>query len=157
MHVSLEGKKFIPHVLELSFGVDRNIYALLELSYREEGERKVLGFPRLVSPFDAGVFPLVNRDGLPEKAREVKEFLQDSGFTVFYDSSGSIGRRYRRMDEIGSPAGITIDYETLKNDDVTLRDRDSMKQVRVEIKDLPAALRKFLHGERLENLGKKIN
>ena len=146
MEVSINGKKFIPHVLELSFGVDRNFYSLLELAYTEEKERTVLKFPRRVSPFDAGVFPLVNKDGLQEKANEVKKVLEEHGFIVFYDDGGSIGRRYRRIDEIGVAAGITIDYDSLKQDDVTLRDRDSMKQVRVKIKDLPEFLRKFLQG-----------
>ena len=152
MEVSLEGKKVLAHVLELSFGVDRNLYSLLELAYTEEKERTVLKFPRLVSPFDAGIFPLVNKDGLQEKAKEIQKFLEDQGFIVFYDEGGSIGRRYRRIDEIGVAAGLTIDYDSLKQDDVTIRDRDSMKQIRVKIKDLPQVLRKFLGGEDLEKL-----
>lgn len=159
--VNIEGKKFIPHVLELSFGVDRNVYALFELSITEEKvhgkeERSVLKFPRLVSPQDAGIFPLVNKDGLPEKAREIQALLKEHGFHVFYDGSGSIGRRYRRIDEIGVAAGITVDYDSLEHHDVTLRDRDSMKQVRIKIKDLPEALKRFLHGEELEVLGKPL-
>ncbi len=157
MKVSIDGKSFIPHVLEISFGVDRNVYALLDIAYDEEEERVVLRFPRMVSPFDAGVFPLVNKDGLPEKAREIQKILEQEGFVVFYDKSGSIGRRYRRMDEIGCPAGITIDYDTLKNNDVTLRDRDSMKQIRVPINKVSDVLRRFLNGEKLEHLGKIIN
>ena len=156
MEVDVDGKKVLPHVLELSFGVDRNIYALFELAYREEKERTVLLFPRLVSPFDAGVFPLVKKDGLPEKAREVQRMLEDSGFVVFYDESGSIGRRYRRIDEIGVAAGITIDYDSLKNNDITVRDRDSMDQIRASVEELPHILKKFLKGEKLEGLGKKI-
>jgi len=160
--VNIEGKKFIPHVLELSFGVDRNIYALFELSLAAEEKvegkepRDVMRFPRLVSPQDAGIFPLVNKDGLQEKSREVQNLLKDHGFQVFYDESGSIGRRYRRIDEIGVAAGITIDYDSLKNEDVTLRDRDSMKQVRVKISELPEALKRFLNGEELENLGEML-
>ena len=144
MEVKIEGKKFIPHVLELSLGVDRNLYSLLELAYTEEKERTVLKFPRILSPFDAGIFPLVNKDGLQEKAKEIQAILEGHGFIVFYDEGGAIGRRYRRIDEIGVAAGITIDYDSLKQDDVTLRDRDSMKQVRVKIKDLPQVLREFL-------------
>jgi glycyl-tRNA synthetase len=158
--VNIEGKKFIPHVLELSFGVDRNVYALFELSIVEEQvenePRDVLRFPRLVSPLDAGIFPLVNKDGLPEKSREIQALLKEHGFRVFYDGSGSIGRRYRRIDEIGVAAGITIDYDTLEHHDVTLRDRDSMKQVRVKISELPEVLKKFLNGEDLEKLGKPL-
>lgn len=156
MEVNIDGEKFIPHVLELSFGVDRNIYALLELSYFEEKERSVLKFPRLLSPFDIGVFPLVNKDKLPEKAGEMQKLLEENGFNAFYDGSASIGRRYRRIDEVGVPAGITIDYDSLKKNDVTLRDRDSMKQIRVKIKDLPLVLKKFLNGEKLEKLGKLL-
>ena len=152
MEVNIEGKKFVPHVLELSFGVDRNLYSLLELAYAEEKERTVLKFPRIVSPFDAGIFPLVNKDGLQEKAKEVQKILEENGFIVFYDEGGSIGRRYRRIDEIGVAAGITIDYDSLKKDDVTIRDRDSMKQIRVKIKNLPQVLRKFLGGTDLEKI-----
>jgi glycyl-tRNA synthetase len=153
MEVDVDGKKVLPHVLELSFGVDRNVYALFELAYREEKEREVMLFPRKVSPFDAGIFPLVNKDRLPEKAREVKRLLQESGFNVFYDSSGSIGRRYRRIDEAGVAAGITIDYDSMKKDDVTLRDRDTMKQIRVKMSDLPETLRNFINGKPLNKLG----
>lgn len=156
MVVNIDGKKILPHVLELSFGVDRNVYSFLEMSYKEEKERAVLKFPRLVSPLDAGIFPLVNKDKLPEKAREIQRLLQDHGFIVFYDGSGSIGRRYRRIDEIGVAAGITLDYDSLKKNDVTLRDRDSMKQVRVKIKDLPGVLKRFQRGENLEKLGKLL-
>ena len=109
-------------------------------------------FPKAVSPFDAGIFPLVNKGGLQEKAKEVRKILEDHGFIVFYDEGGSIGRRYRRIDEIGVVAGLTIDYDSLKQNDATLRDRDSMKQIRVKIKDLPHVLRKFLSGEELGKL-----
>jgi len=155
MSVSLNGKKFVPHVLELSFGIDRNLYSLLILFYDEEKERTIFRFPGLLAPYDAAVFPLVSKDGLPETAKEIKKSLQGLGFLIFYDDSGSIGRRYRRMDEIGTAASITIDNQTLKDNTVTLRDRDSMKQIRVSIKDICLKLRKFLDGEKLENLGKK--
>lgn len=156
MEVSVEGKRFVPNVLEVSFGVDRNLYALLDLSYEEEKERTVLRFPRLVCPFDAAVFPLVSKDGLPEKAREIKGILEESGFRVFFDESGSIGRRYRRMDEIGVLASFTIDYQTLEDGTVTLRDRDTMKQVRVGVEELPEVLERFIDGGKLEKLGKLI-
>jgi glycyl-tRNA synthetase len=156
MSVNMDGKEFIPHVLELSFGVDRNVYALLELAYTEEKDRTVLRFPRRVSPFDAGIFPLVNKEKLPEKAKAVQKLLEQHGFKVFYDGSGSIGRRYRRIDEIGVCLGITVDFDSMKRDDVTVRDRDTMKQARVRIKDLPDAISRFMLGERLEGLGKPI-
>jgi len=158
--VSIDGRTFIPHVLEISMGVDRNVYALLELAYTEEKvggeERAVLKFPRLVSPFDAGVFPLNNKDGLPEMGREVQAKLKDAGFNVFYDATASIGRRYRRVDEIGVPVGITIDYESKDKKDCTIRDRDSMKQVRVKISELPDALKRFLNGDDIGKLGKAV-
>ena len=153
MSVFVDEKKFVPHVLELSFGIDRNIYAILELAYREDGERAIFAFPRKLSPFDCAVFPLVSKDGLDERANEVREFLKDAGFAVFYDDSGSIGRRYRRMDEIGTPVSITIDHKILEDKTVTLRDRDTMKQIRVKITDLPDVLKKFLNGEDIANLG----
>ena len=153
MTVFFDNKKFVPHVLELSFGVDRNVLALLELAYEEEKERTIFRFPKILAPFDAAVFPLVNKDDLPEKSYEIKNKLQSLGFTIFYDGSGSIGRRYRRMDEIGVPASITIDHQTMEDSTVTLRDRDSMKQIRVGIDELCTKLRKFLDGEKIENLG----
>ncbi|MBI3191017.1 glycine--tRNA ligase [archaeon] len=157
MSIFADEKKFIPHVLELSFGVDRNVYALLELFYEEEKERNLFSFPRIAAPYDCAVFPLVNKDGLPEKSKEIKEMLQRSNFTVFYDISGSVGRRYRRMDEIGVPACITLDNDTLANNTVTIRDRDTMKQVRVQIKDLDNALRKFIEGGAIEKLGNVVD
>lgn len=154
MAITLDGRQFIPHVLEISMGVDRNLYALLDLFLVQEKERAVLRLPRQLSPFDVAVLPLVNKDGLPEKAREVNALLRKEGFRTFFDSSGSIGRMYRRMDEIGGAACMTIDYDSLKKQDVTLRDRDTMKQVRVPLKDLPQALRRFLQGENIAKIGK---
>jgi glycyl-tRNA synthetase len=156
MSVFVNERKFVPHVLELSFGVDRNVYALLELGYKEEGERTLFAFPRQLAPFNSAVFPLVNKDGLDERAEELKNIIKEHGFSVFYDNSGSVGRRYRRMDEIGVPACITVDHRTLEDKTVTIRDRDSMKQVRVGINDLPEALRKFLKGSHIESLGELV-
>lgn len=153
MSVFVNNRKFVPHVLELSFGVDRNFYSLLELCYKEEKERSLFTFPRNLAPFDCGLFPLVSKDGLDEKASELKVLLKDSGFSIFYDDSGSIGRRYRRMDEIGTPCSITIDHKTLEDRTVTIRDRDSMQQVRVKISELSDALKKFLGGASIETLG----
>jgi glycyl-tRNA synthetase len=110
-------------------------------------------FPRRVSPFDAGLFPLVNKDGLPERAKKIQRGLKKAGFSVFYDRSGSIGRRYRRIDEVGIAAGITVDHKTLEDDTVTLRDRDSMKQIRVKVPELARVLSEFIEGRDLEHLG----
>ena len=138
-----KGKRFIPHVIEVTFGVDRNIYALLELSCHKRDDKVVLSLPPKLAPFDCAVFPLVNKDGLDEKAEEIYNELRKY-FNCFYDGSGSIGRRYARQDEIGTPLCITIDYDTMKDDTVTVRDRDTTKQVRVEIKDLKDKISEFL-------------
>jgi len=93
-----------------------------------------------LAPIKAAVFPLLNKAELKEKAREVFQNLRDASLFVEYDGSGSIGRRYRRQDEIGTPYCITIDYETLEDDAVTIRERDTMKQVRVPIAELEKVL-----------------
>ncbi|MDH5481898.1 MAG: glycine--tRNA ligase [Candidatus Bathyarchaeota archaeon] len=149
------GKHFIPHVIEPSFGSDRLVQVALEYAYRTKGERALLSFPQDIAPIQAGVYPLVSKDGLPEKASEVYKMMLDEGFVVEYDEAGSIGRRYARADEVGVPLGITVDYETLSEKTVTIRDRDSWKQVRTRIGDLPALLRNYFRGKTsFEDLGK---
>jgi glycyl-tRNA synthetase len=152
-----KGRYFIPHVVEPSFGVDRIIYALLEYAYKERGKRLVLEIPRAVAATKVAVFPLVNRDGLPEEARKIADSLIEEGFTVNYDSSGSIGRRYARADEVGTPVCATIDYQTLKDDTVTLRDLYTWSQVRTKVNSLPDILRDYMKG-RLEftKLGRPV-
>ena len=152
-----KSKRFIPHVLELSFGEDRNIWALLDLFYKEEKERTLFTFPSIVTPLDAAVFPLVNKDKIPEFSEKVFLRLFNKGFNMFYDDAGSVGRRYRRQDEIGTKICITIDYESLKNNDVTMRDIGSMKQIRVKIEELDLKLKDFLRGKSLDKLGKYIS
>jgi len=121
--------------------------------YREEsveGEtegRTVLGLDPSIAPIKAGVFPLVKKDGMPEMAHRIADELRES-FTVFYDDSGAIGRRYRRQDEVGTPFGITIDHQTMEDDTVTLRDRDSTEQVRFKIAALPAELTERINWNR---------
>lgn len=146
MSVSIDGKKIIPHVIELSFGVDRNIYALLELAYSEERDQIILKFPRNLSPVDVAILPLVKKDGMPEKAREVENILKQN-FVVFYDESGSIGRRYAREDERGTAFAVTIDSQTMQDDTVTLRDRDTTVQIRVPVKELTKTINKLMHYE----------
>ena len=135
LDVNVEGKKFIPHVLELSFGVDRNFWTLLDVFYKDEGDRKVISLPKEVAPFRAGIFPLQKKGDLEKVAKSVYDSLSEC-YDVFYDDSGSIGRRYRRQDEIGTPFGITIDFQTLEDNTVTIRERDSMDQHRVKIEDI---------------------
>jgi glycyl-tRNA synthetase len=149
-------QRFVPHVVEPSAGVDRTVLALICEAYTEDQApdekgkmeaRIVLRFHPRMAPVKCGVFPLLkNNSQLLAKAKEIVSLLRPH-MTVFYDEGGAIGRRYRRQDEIGTPFGVTVDFETLGEKDaalrdtVTLRDRDSMKQERVAIQDLPAILR----------------
>jgi glycyl-tRNA synthetase len=141
--ITERGKRFIPYVVEPSFGSDRLVHVALEFAYHVKDGRAVLSFPRDIVPIQLGVYPLVSKDGLPEKALRVHQKLINEGLLVEYDEAGSIGRRYARADEIGIPLGITIDYRTIKDDTVTIRDRDSWKQVRSRIEDLPELLHKY--------------
>lgn len=143
----------LPEMYEPSFGLDRIILHLLIHAYKQEKERTLLVFPRHLTPYDVAIFPLVDKNGLTESALKIAKKLEENDFNVFFDKEDSIGRRYRRVDEIGVSASITIDHQTLKDSTATLRDRDNMKQVRVGIKALPQTLRKFLAGEKIENLG----
>ena len=153
--VKEQGRRFIPHVVEPSFGSDRLVYVALEYAYRVRDDRAILSFPRDIAPIQVGIYPLVSKDGLPEKAQQVYEMLLDEAFMVEYDEAGSIGRRYARADEIGIPLGITVDYESLKDSTVTIRDRDSWKQVRSRIEDLPELLCKYFRWKAsFEDLGK---
>lgn len=145
LHVFYNNKQVLCHVLELSFGVDRNIWALLDLFYKEEKveneTRQMFSFPYIIAPEDVAIFPLVNKDGLPEIAEQIYEKLKKE-FSCIYDDSGSIGRRYRRQDEIGTKYCITVDGDTKKDKTVTVRDRDTMKQVRIKIDNLAEHLNK---------------
>ncbi|MEM1673276.1 MAG: glycine--tRNA ligase [Candidatus Bathyarchaeia archaeon] len=154
VEVKARGRRFIPHVIEPSFGSDRLAYAALEYAYTVKDDRVVLKLPRDIVPIQLAVLPLVSRDGLPEKAREVYNLLIDEGFYVEYDDAGYIGRRYARFDEIGVPLCVTIDYQTLRDDTVTIRDRDTWKQVRAQIKELPQLLHKYFRYKiNFEDLG----
>jgi len=146
-----DGSEFIPHVLELSFGVDRNIMALIDVFLVKETvgskERVVLKLPPRLSPIKVAVFPLVsNKPELVSKAREIYNLLRREfpEWKIVYDEKGSIGKRYRRQDEIGTPFCVTVDYDSLKDDTVTLRDRDTMQQTRVRVDELPSLLRSSL-------------
>jgi glycyl-tRNA synthetase len=136
MTVTREGKKILPHVIELSFGVDRNIFALLDNGFKSDEKRVYIHLPKQVAPYIAGIYPLVNKDGIDDKAKAIYDILKKK-MDVFYDDGGSIGRRYARADEIGIYYGITIDYDSLKNEDVTIRDIETTKQIRKKIEDLP--------------------
>ncbi|MFH1072307.1 MAG: glycine--tRNA ligase [Nanoarchaeota archaeon] len=137
------GKKIKPHVLEIAFGIDRPLFALLDMFYekKEEGEGKsVLKLPLEIAPVQAGIFPLFKKDNLPEQAKLLYEDLKEE-FSCKYDETQSIGKRYLRAAEEGTPFCITIDYDTLKDQTVTIRERDSEKQVRIKINELKQTLR----------------
>jgi glycyl-tRNA synthetase len=137
MSIMDNDEKLIPHVVEPSFGMERTLYGILLHCFVEDKERgwNWFRFPPKIAPYTVAVFPLVNKDDLDKKAKEVYEMLK-GWFDVFYDDSGSVGRRYARADEIGTPFAVTIDYDTMKDDTVTIRYRDTTKQERVKIKDL---------------------
>ncbi|MCW4004668.1 MAG: glycine--tRNA ligase [Candidatus Bathyarchaeota archaeon] len=153
----VRGTRFIPHVVEPSFGSDRLFYVALEYAYGIKDDRVVMSFPRSIAPIQVGVYPLMSKDDLDTKAFEVQKLLACEGFMVEYDETGSIGRRYARADEAGVQLGITIDYDTLKDETVTIRDRDSWQQVRTKIADLPELLHSYFQGKiNFEELGKII-
>jgi len=132
-------EKFIPFIIETSAGCDRTLLTVLLDAYNEEevkGEKRVvLKFLPKIAPVKVGVFPLVKKDGMPETATKVFHDLKKH-FKCFYDDSGAVGRRYRRMDEIGTPYCITIDGQTAEDETVTVRDRDTMEQDRIKISEL---------------------
>jgi glycyl-tRNA synthetase len=143
-------ERYIPYVIETSAGLTRSVLIVMMDAYDEENLgtdkdgnpdiRTVLHFHPNLAPIQVGVFPLVKKDGLSELAREIELELRED-FSTFYDQGGAIGRRYRRQDEIGTPFCITVDYESKENNDVTLRFRDTMEQVRVPRAELAARLR----------------
>ncbi|MHC4458266.1 MAG: His/Gly/Thr/Pro-type tRNA ligase C-terminal domain-containing protein, partial [Planctomycetota bacterium] len=139
--------RFIPYVIEPSAGIDRSALAFLVDAYDEEevrGEqRNLLRFNPALAPVKVGVFPLVKRDGMPETAEKIYNDLKKY-FNCFYDEKGAIGRRYRRQDEAGTPFCITVDGQTREDNTVTVRDRDSMEQVRVSTDQLLSHLREKL-------------
>lgn len=134
-------EKVLPHIFEISMGIDRSLYTILEHSLKDdkENERIVLALKPYLSPIHIGVLSLIKKDGLKEKTDEI--YLQiKRKCDAFLDHSGAIGRRYRRLDEIGSPFAITVDYQTLEDQTVTIRKRDSMEQSRIKISDLQSII-----------------
>ncbi len=156
MAVVVGNKRVLPHVLELSFGVDRNVWAMMDIHYKEEKERALFTFPSLISPFDVAIFPLVNKEKLPEIAKNIFKDLNEN-FNVFYDDKASIGKRYRRQDEVGTKYCITVDFDSQKDKTVTLRERDSMNQVRIKIEKLkPTLLALKFEAMDFKKAGKKV-
>ncbi|WP_256391408.1 glycine--tRNA ligase [Natronoarchaeum rubrum] len=149
--VTESGEHITPHVVEPSFGVDRLLYTILDHAYAEDEvggeERTYLSLDAEVAPTTVGVFPLMDKEGLGERARDLAAELRAAGLSVNYDDSGAIGRRYRRQDEIGTPFCVTVDYETLEDGTVTVRERDSTEQLRVPVDDLDETLTALSEGD----------
>ncbi|MGN6348508.1 MAG: glycine--tRNA ligase [Candidatus Nitrosocosmicus sp.] len=146
LNVMDDEEKILPHVFELSLGIDRCIYSILEHSYfidREKDDRILLKLKPYLSPIQAGVLPLLKKEEFKQKSFYLLSLIKKD-FDVFYDESGSIGRRYRRLEEIGVPFAFTVDHQTLEDDTVTIRYRDSMNQERIKIDDAQSFLRTHL-------------
>jgi glycyl-tRNA synthetase len=141
------GRRFLPHVIEPSYGAERILYSTLEYAYTRKKDRAVLKLPFDLVPTQMMVFPLMAKNGLAEISAEIQAFLLEHGFEVEYDEGGTIGRRYARADEVGVPLSITVDYQTKENGTVTLRDRDTWQQVRTQWKSIPEHVRQFLKRE----------
>lgn len=139
-------ESYVPYVIETSIGLDRTFLAVFSYAYTEENladgsQRVVMKLPRILAPFKAAVLPLVKKDGMPEKAREIMNMLKQD-FRVQYDEKDAIGKRYRRQDAIGTPYCITVDTQTLEDNTVTVRERDSMEQIRISIDELTSYMHK---------------
>ena len=142
------GEKFVPHVVEPSFGIDRILYCVLESAYYQREGKNVLRLSPELAPVKAAVFPLLSREELVRVAREVFEEVKRAGILAIFDASDSIGRRYARVDEIGVPFAVTIDFDTLEDETVTIRERDSAQQVRVPKSEVAGVLRDLIDGRR---------
>jgi len=145
-YVFEDGRRIIPHVVEPSFGIERTIYAILLYSFVEDKERgwDWFKFTPKIAPISVAVFPLLNKKEMTNKSLEIFDKLRRE-FDAIFDKSGSIGKRYARADEIGIPYCITIDHQTLEDNSVTIRDRDTTKQERVKIEELPMKLKNLLN------------
>ena len=160
-HMEYSGKKlqyfdpesnqnYVPYVVETSIGLDRTFLAVLSYSYTEEkledgSERLVMKLPPVLAPIKAAILPLVKKDGMPDKAREIMDTLK-MDFMCQYDEKDAIGRRYRRQDAIGTPYCITVDHQTLEDNTVTIRERDSMKQDRIAIDEIGSIISERIKG-----------
>lgn len=144
VYIEEEKAKVVPHVFEVSMGVDRLFFCILEHCLREKSAEKDwewFDFPPVIAPYHVAVFPLMKKDGLEEKAKEIADALRKAGLDVTYRDSGSIGRRYARADEIGVPYALTIDYETLEKGTITIRYRNDGKQERIKTEDCESRIR----------------
>ncbi|WP_292486137.1 glycine--tRNA ligase [Methanohalobium sp.] len=163
--VKVSGETIFPHVIEPSYGIDRIIYCVLEHAHNkelvnddgEEDYRIVLKFKKEVSPIQVAVLPLMSKNDLIKPAKDISARFRKKGLMVSYDDSGTIGRRYRRNDEIGTPYSVTIDYQTLEDNTVTIRDRDTMKQIRLSKDYIEDTVYNLIDGEmKFEDAGTLI-
>ncbi|WMW21480.1 glycine--tRNA ligase [Methanolobus mangrovi] len=165
--VKISGENIVPHVIEPSYGIDRIFYSAMEHAFEEEmvagkedtddEARIVMRFKKEVAPVQVAILPLLTREELISPAKTIEAQLKQKGLLVSYDDSGTIGRRYRRNDEIGTPYSITIDYDTLEDNTVTIRDRDSMKQVRAPMSDIANIIHEMIYmGRDFESAGKAL-
>jgi glycyl-tRNA synthetase len=143
-------QNYIPYVVETSIGLDRTFLAVLSYAYTEEkledgSERVLMKLPPVLAPIKVAILPLIKKDGMPEKAREIMDNLKID-FMCQYDEKDAIGRRYRRQDAIGTPYCITVDHQTLEDNTVTIRERDSMKQDRISIEEIAEIIAKRIRG-----------
>jgi len=141
------GRKFIPHVVEPSFGAERLVLMVLDHAYAEEEGRVVLKVPPHVAPIKLAVFPLVAKEPLVSIAKELFSKALAEGIPAIYDDSGSIGRRYARADEVGVPYAVTVDYQTLEDKTVTIRERDTRAQVRVSLSEVVSKIRELVRAQ----------
>jgi glycyl-tRNA synthetase len=151
------GRRFVPHVVEPSFGAERAVYASLEYAYNRMKDRVILKLPVDLAPVQVMVFPLMAKDGLSEIGAQIVQTLVDHGFDAEYDEGGTIGRRYARADEVGVPLTVTVDYQTKTDGTVTIRNRDDWAQVRNEWSALPELASQFFGGKLgFQGLGKAV-
>jgi len=141
-------ESYVPYVIETSIGLDRMFLAILSNAYTEEDleggtQRVVMKLPSFLAPYKIAVFPLTKKDGLPDKAREIMDNLKGD-FMCFYEEKDTIGKRYRRHDAIGTPYCVTVDHQTLEDNTVTLRERDSMKQERIPMGEIAGVVAQSL-------------
>ena len=151
-----DGEKAHPHILEIAFGTDRPVFAILNLFYQaaeKKDGKPMFRVPYQIAPVSVAIFPLMKKDGLPEYAQKIDAMISHI-YVTKYDEAGTVGKRYVREDEAGTPFCITVDYDSLKKKDVTIRERDTGKQRRVEEKELLPALAALFAGNALETIGK---
>ncbi|MFW9888626.1 MAG: His/Gly/Thr/Pro-type tRNA ligase C-terminal domain-containing protein, partial [Candidatus Thorarchaeota archaeon] len=147
LSIKVDKRPVVPEVLEIAFGVERPLYSIIDNSYVEDDERTWLRFPPEIAPIQVAVFPLMGKEELLRPASAIYDEIMGSGLITYFDQSGSIGRRYRRQDEVGTPYCVTVDYQSLEDQTVTVRDRDSMEQVRVKASDLVGVLKQLVLGK----------